>query len=140
MLFSETGSLKLFYVKSEGSASPNCLVHTLQSHIDQIASYRDAFALFDVDNSGTISPEELARVMGLFGQNPSEAEVSSIMEKLDKDQSGMIEFEEFVHMMASTDVEAELREAFRVFDQDGSGNINFEELQCVMRNLGRWRI
>jgi len=75
--------------------------------------------------------------MTLFGQNPSDAEISSIMEKLDMDQSGTIEFEEFVHLMSSTDVDAELWEAFRVFDKDGSGNINFEELRLVMRNLGK---
>ena len=75
--------------------------------------------------------------MCLFGQSPSDAEISSIMEKLDRDRNGTIEFEEFVHMMSSTDVDAELREAFRVFDQDGSGNINFEELRLVMQNLGK---
>jgi len=76
--------------------------------------------------------------MSLFGQNPSDAEISFIMEKLDRDQSGTIEFEEFVQLMTSesTDGDAGLLAAFRVFDRDGSGNINFEELRLVMRNLG----
>jgi len=89
-----------------------------------------------VDNSGTISSDELVRVMTLFGQSPSDSEISSIMEKVDKDRSGTIEFEEFVHLMSSNDVDAELFGAFQVFDRDGSGNINLEELRLVMRNLG----
>jgi len=116
---------------------------------DELASYREVFALFDQDNSGTISSAELAQVMHSFGQSATKSEIDYIMEKVDRDRSGTIDFEEFVFLMSSrkmdspgvenpniSDEDAELWEAFRVFDKDGSGNISFEELKLVMTNLG----
>lgn len=52
----------------------------------------------------------------------------------------MIDFPEFLHMMAmklkESDTEEEIREAFRVFDKDGNGFIDSSELRHVMTNLG----
>jgi len=53
---------------------------------------------------------------------------------------GLIDFPEFLHMMArklkEKDTEEEIREAFRVFDKDGNGFIDASELKHVMTNLG----
>merc|ERR1712152_45172 len=58
----------------------------------------------------------------------------------DKDGSGMIDFPEFLMMMAIKvdyeNAEDEIREAFQVFDGDGNGFINRQELAVVMGNLG----
>lgn len=87
--------------------------------------------------------------MQSFGQSATKTEIDYIMEKVDRDRSGTIDFDEFVYLMSSrkmdspgvgnpniSDEDAELWEAFRVFDKDGSGNISFEELKLVMTNLG----
>ena len=46
---------------------------------------------------------------------------------------GLIDFNEFLHMMAKRadahDEEGELREAFRVFDKNGNGFIKVAELR-----------
>ena len=48
---------------------------------------------------------------------------------------GLIDFEEFLQMMAKRaneyDEEGELREAFRVFDKNGNGFIRVAELRSV---------
>jgi len=59
---------------------------------------------------------------------------------VDKDGSGMIDFPEFLMMMAIKadyeNAEDQIREAFQVFDGDGNGFINRGELSSVMMNLG----
>merc|ERR1712083_734748 len=107
---------------------------------EQIAEFKEAFSLFDRDGDGTITTKELGTVMKSLGQNPNEQELEEMINEVDLDQNGTINFEEFLGMMAAkmknTDSDEELREAFKVFDEDGNGYINLSELRQVMTNLG----
>ena len=55
--------------------------------------------------------------------------------------NGIIDFMEFLHLMANQmkgiDTEEELREMFKVFDMDGNGFISEEEFKWTMMNLGQ---
>lgn len=101
---------------------------------------KEAFSLFDKDGDGTITTKELGTVMRSLGQNPTEAELQDMINEVDADGNGTIDFPEFLTMMArkmkDTDSEEEIREAFRVFDKDGNGYISAAELRHVMTNLG----
>nr|XP_002160750.3 calmodulin-A isoform X1 [Hydra vulgaris] len=107
---------------------------------EQIAEFKDAFALFDKDNDGAISSKELGAVMKSLGQNPTEAELQDMVNEVDTDGNGTIDFSEFLTAMArkvkETDSEEEVKEAFRIFDKDGDGYISAAELRVVMTNLG----
>ena len=107
---------------------------------EQIAEFKEAFSLFDKDGDGTITTKELGTVMRSLGQNPTEAELQDMINEVDADGNGTIDFPEFLTMMArkmkDTDTEEEIREAFRVFDKDGNGFISAAELRHVMTNLG----
>lgn len=107
---------------------------------DQLAEFKEAFSLFDKDGDGTITTKELGTVMRSLGQNPTEAELADMIHEVDADQSGTIDFSEFLTLMAKkmkeTDTEEELIEAFKVFDRDGNGLISAAELRHVMTNLG----
>lgn len=102
--------------------------------------------------------------MRSLGRNSTDAEIQGILEKIDKDHNGTIDFSEFVDLMgrnpesltpglppgtgpwsgegggrSSGDPETEeLRQAFSVFDKDGSGSISIGELKSVMESLGKW--
>ena len=107
---------------------------------EQIAEFKEAFSLFDKDGDGTITTKELGTVMRSLGQNPTEAELQDMINEVDADGNGTIDFTEFLGLMAKkmkdTDTEEELVEAFKVFDRDGNGFISATELRHVMTNLG----
>jgi calmodulin len=62
-----------------------------------------------------------------------------MIEEVDTDGNGTIDFPEFLSMMArkmqDTDTEEEIREAFKVFDKDGNGFISAAELRHVRNNI-----
>ena len=121
---------------------PNTLTFTMADQLteEQIAEFKEAFSLFDKDGDGTITTKELGTVMRSLGQNPTEAELQDMVNEVDADGNGTIDFPEFLTMMArkmkDTDSEEELKEAFKVFDKDGNGFISASELRHVMTNLG----
>nr|VDD62093.1 unnamed protein product [Brassica oleracea] len=129
---------------------------------DQISEFKEAFSLFDKDGDDVcfstefcfefclkrtkretcccITTKELGTVMRSLGQNPTEAELQDMINEVDADGNGTIDFPEFLNLMArkmkDTDSEEELKEAFRVFDKDQNGFISAAELRHVMTNLG----
>ncbi|KAH3713721.1 calmodulin-A-like [Dreissena polymorpha] len=107
---------------------------------EQVSEFKEAFTLFDKDADGTITTRELGTVMRSLGQNPTETELQAMINEVDADGNGTIDFPEFLTMMAKKmkdcDSEEEIREAFRVFDKDGNGQISASELRHVMTKIG----
>ncbi|XP_071079017.1 uncharacterized protein [Haliotis cracherodii] len=102
--------------------------------------YSRAFRLFDKDGDGTIDAKELGTVMRSLGQNPNDEELQEILEEVDADGNGYIDFEEFLGMMAkkmqSRDSEEEIKEAFKVFDKESKGYLTSDELRHIMTTMG----
>ncbi|TMW56521.1 hypothetical protein Poli38472_006531 [Pythium oligandrum] len=104
--------------------------------------FREAFALFDKDESGGIDKNELAHVMQSLGQQVSEAELKAIMAEADADGDGKISFLEFVSMMNKRLFrrgelrDGDLKAAFDVFDRDHDGFISRNELEHIFHVLG----
>jgi len=107
---------------------------------DLTAEFKEAFSLFDKDGDGLITTKELGTVMRSLGQNSTEAELRDMINEVDSDTNGTIDFHEFLNVMdrkmKDSDSEEEIREAFKVFDKDGNGFISAAELRHVMTNLG----
>ncbi|KAJ8895211.1 hypothetical protein PR048_000536 [Dryococelus australis] len=77
---------------------------------------------------------------GLYHDILSETELRDMVNEVDQDGNGTIEFNEFLQMMSKkmkgAESGEELREAFRVFDKNNDGLISSTELRHVMTNLG----
>jgi calmodulin len=90
--------------------------------------------------SGEITAKELGEIMRSLGQDPSDGELQDMVNEVDTDKTGTIDFQEFLAMMSiqlpASDFEHEMRMAFQVFDRDGNGTISSDELRLVMSQLG----
>lgn len=95
--------------------------------------------MFDKDGDGTIDADELGAVMRSMGQNPTDAEIQQLIEAVDVDKNGTIEFEEFCALMADrkdrTDPDIELGMVFTAIDKDGDGVIGIEDLKKTVANI-----
>merc|ERR1711871_1757640 len=108
---------------------------------DQKKEFRKNFNLFDKKRTGSIPIADMGTVLRSLCQNPTEAELSALIEEVDKDKSGTIEFDEFVDLMSRTNktedaMREEIENAFLTFDADGSGFIDREELVNVLTTMG----
>lgn len=107
------------------------------------------FDTYDENGDGLICKTELANFMKKLDVDVSEDELSFMIESVDRNEDGYVDFEEFIELhksFADRDVlpesdvefveEAELLEAFQVFDKNEDGFISAIELQTILRSLG----
>jgi troponin C len=111
---------------------------------EQKNEFKAAFDIFVEDSEdGTISTKELGKVLRMLGQNPSEQELQEMVDEVDEDGSGTIDFDEFTQMMAKQLAaealesiperpEKELAEAFRIFDTNADGYLDFAEIKAAL--------
>ena len=66
---------------------------------EKIAAMKEAFYKFDENGDGNITTSELGTVMNNLGKFPSEEELQTMINEVDVDKNGTIEFEEFVTLM-----------------------------------------
>lgn len=107
---------------------------------EQLDEFEEAFSLFDRDGDGHITTKDLLGIMRSLGQKPSETELAEMINEVDFDKSGTIDFYEFLTMMSQkmklADSEQEIKDAFAVFDKNGDKMISAAELRHVLINLG----
>lgn len=110
---------------------------------DQIAELREIFRSFDRNKDGSLTQLELGSLLRSLGLEPSRDQLETLIHKADTNSNGLIEFSEFVGLVApqllpekSPYTEAQLRQLFRMFDRDGNGFITAAELAHSMAKLG----
>jgi len=101
---------------------------------EELGEYREIFNLVDRDGGGSISNEELGELMDTLGINASQEEIDLMINEIDQDSNGEIDFEEFVAVMSrrvnAKYTPAQVRSAFKVFeDPNIAGCIKPEALE-----------
>ncbi|XP_062620982.1 calcium-binding protein LPS1-alpha-like [Saccostrea cucullata] len=109
---------------------------------EQIKLYQQVFRRFDKDKNGTISVENLEKVMRALGQDIAHDDIKSMIQEYDRSANGFISYLDFMEIMVKrgdqTEIitEEELTEVFSVFDMDGCGTITAHDLREAMAALG----
>merc|ERR1712021_79616 len=105
---------------------------------EQIEEIREAFNLFDADNSGAIDVRELKAAMRALGFEVKKEELKEMIS--DNDGNGSIEFQEFLEMMTGKmgekDTREDIEKVFKLFDDDNTGKISLRNLRRVAQELG----
>ncbi|KAG6546302.1 hypothetical protein Mapa_012343 [Marchantia paleacea] len=158
--------------KSSTSASPTIATHghliqirdassssnSSFSSMSDVPEMRRVFQKLDENNDGMICTQDLFQFMTRLGFNLSEEEAVAMLQSVDTNRDGRVDFDEFLSLhMSNCDEEATsfssdslpgstldedeeeedtLLEAFRVFDKNEDGIITAHELQTVLLDLG----
>ena len=108
--------------------------------IEKINELKEAFEMFDRDKDGYINKRELGCVLRSIGQDPTDDELSEMLEEIAKNEESHITFEDLKEIMSKNlrqaDGEEELVESFKIFDKEGNGLISTAEFKHIMLTLG----
>jgi calcium-dependent protein kinase len=136
--------LKLGIVENmKGFRSQNKLkkaaLHVIASQLGeaQIKALRDTFMALDENGDGLLTVNEMKEGLGRCGLKEIPADLQQIMEEVDSDGSGVIDYTEF--LAATLDKKVYMAEdvcwqAFRLFDRNGDGKISKQEIQLVLND------
>jgi len=103
----------------------------------QIARLKAAFQLLDEDEDDELSLEEIKSLMSSLEMRFEDLDINNIMEELevDADDSGTIDFSEFLGMATKLLYSKKLKHWFDSYDEDRDGMINAEEFRQVIESL-----
>jgi len=101
----------------------------------EIKALRDIFTALDDNSDGLLTPQEMKEGLAKANLKDIPADLQQLLQDVDSDGSGAIDYTEFLAATLDKRVYAEegaCWAAFRVFDIDGDGVITKEELKQVL--------
>ncbi|XP_042411463.1 calcium-dependent protein kinase 16-like [Zingiber officinale] len=106
---------------------------------EEVEDIKEMFRMMDTDNDGIVSHEELKAGLSKFGSHLVESEVHMLVEAVDTNGKGTLDYGEFLavslHLQRMANDE-HLRRAFSYFDKDGNGFIEPNELHEALAEDG----
>jgi len=101
------------------------------------ASFKDA----DLNGDGKISAAELKALLCDKLENVTDAEAQHIIDGLDNDGDGFLQFDEYIEVVNEFVTDKMTRDdmlaAFEHMDADGNGHITKDELKDFMKKAGQ---
>jgi len=104
---------------------------------EELSEFREIFNLVDTDGGGDISREELGELISTLGLKASQEELDRMIDEIDKDGDGTIDFDEFCsvmsHRVSQTYTPEEVKHAFKVFQGEAPpGYVNVKHLEQAL--------
>ena len=127
--------LKSFQIDGKLRDAINTYIATQCLNNDMTRELTEAFEMMDTNKDGKLSREELLSQYQMFMGTTVEEEVNRIIDNVDSDFNGYIDYSEFIRATMDTDkaISTEnLKFAFDMFDKDESGTISAVELKRVL--------
>jgi len=113
------------------------------SHLteEELAEFREIFNLVDLDKGGTISKDELKQLMQTLGLKPTQEELNAMVDEIDQDGNGEIDFDEFVTVMSrkvnTSYTPQQVKAAFKVFEKGvPDGFVSMAALEQALTTYG----
>lgn len=130
------GNLKNFHwEKKLQKATLSFIVSQLTTKAER-EEMLELFKSLDKDNNGTLSRQEIEEGMAMFvSVTGLKGEVDRIMQQVDIDGSGEIDYTEFITATMNKSMllsQEKLELAFKMYDVDGSGTITKDELKAIL--------
>lgn len=130
-------NLKGFYSSTKLKDAIHCFIATQIINSKENKELKDAFLAMDVNNDGKLDKQEmLVLYKSKFGDEQQAIEVvESMMSKVDVDNSGFIDYTEFIAASIGEKKlmsKKNLQVVFAMFDKDGSGTISASELNEML--------
>jgi calcium-dependent protein kinase len=114
-------------------------LHVIASQLGeaQIKNLREMFMSLDENGDGLLTTNELKEALKKSGLKEIPADLQEIMQSVDSDGSGVIDYTEF--LAATLDKKVYMAEdvcwqAFRIFDRNGDGKISKQEIKDVLQD------
>ena len=107
--------------------------------------FKKIFDEIDTDHSGLLSLDEIKKAFSEKGQQFDDEQIEAIMELVDQDGNGELDFEEFMHMFYvlinvpdDMDTESDMYKATCMFlatDTDHSGTVDAKEFYTILKKF-----
>lgn len=124
------------------------LIATHIINIKDAKNLRNAFIAMDSDGDGKLNKEEIRnQLIQTMSETEAETEAEQIMQQVDSDKNGYIDFTEFIRASLDQDVlfsTDNLFAAFSLLDQDKDGKVTVQDLmdfftQNSQENVSSWK-
>jgi len=115
---------------------------TLTIPVEEVRDIKTAFDIFDSDLSGIVDPQELKAAFQALGFGGGNKFIYQILAELDDDQSGGIDFQEFLRLatakLSDKEGRAEIDKVWGSFDVNKTVSLILFRVRSLLLSSRKW--
>jgi len=122
----------------ENIEEPITITNSNSMDEESLNQIKESFLLFDQNNDGYITKQELATLLRALGKNLTDLEINNLITN-NEIQNNSIDFDTFIiiiNQIIPKDTQNDLLNAYELFDPENNGFIKVNEFKHIMTNLG----
>lgn len=122
----------------ENTEEPITITNSNSMDEESLNQIKETFLLFDQDNDGYITKQELSTLLRALGKNLTDLEINNLITQHEIENNS-IDFDKFIiiiNQITPKDTQNDLLNAYELFDPENNGFIKVNEFKHIMTNLG----